>query len=168
MHAAAEGSGAPAGQQTVHRESDAEMCSLRCSAARRTEKAAPQYRGLVTTPDPPDFFHSVIWPNRLGTMEVKALVGVDAMDVPESSGTRQKDQLISMRTEHLRDRLNRLYDAVRANARSNNYWCRFDYLWDLKELAVLEGRNAVWIPENWLEELENAYVEIGDFSGRGN
>ena len=76
--------------------------------------------------------------------------------------------LVTVPTNNLRDRLNRLYDAVRGNPRTHTMWGRFDYLWDLKELAVLEGRNSVQIPDHWLDELEKVYVEIGDFSGRGH
>ena len=90
------------------------------------------------------------------------------MDVPDSFHLRNKEQLTTVRTAHLRDRLNRLYDAVRGNVTTISCWSRFDYLWDLKELAVLEGRNDVEIPEHWLDELERAYVQVGDFSGRSH
>jgi hypothetical protein len=84
------------------------------------------------------------------------------------TSTRIKDQMTTVQTEHLRDRLNRLYSAVRGNVSTHTYWNRFDYLWDLKELAVLEGRNKVEIPESWLDELEKVFVEVGDFSGRSH
>lgn len=90
------------------------------------------------------------------------------MDLPESR-SRMKDQpLVTVRTEQLRERLNKLYDSVRGNAKTYSYWNRFDYLWDLKELAVLEGRANVQIPDTWLEELEKVYVEVGEFWGRGH
>jgi hypothetical protein len=79
-----------------------------------------------------------------------------------------RTNLVSVPTELLRDRLNRLYGAVRRNARNYSAWGRFDYLWDLKELAVLEGRGSVEIPDSWLDELERIYVEFGEFSGRGS
>jgi hypothetical protein len=76
--------------------------------------------------------------------------------------------MITLPTDQLRDRLNRIYQAVRGNSRTLAVWGRFDYLWDLKELAVLEGRNCVQVPDLWLEELERMYVELGDVSGRGH
>lgn len=86
----------------------------------------------------------------------------------DATNTRQNMQLVTVRTDHLRERLNKLYDAVRGNSGTYAYWGRFDYLWDLKELAVLEGKNAVQIPDSWLDELEKVYVEHGDFTGRGH
>ena len=79
-----------------------------------------------------------------------------------------RSNMVSVPTDQLRDRLNRIYDAVRGNPRSYNTWGRFDYLWDLKELAVLEGRNCVQVPNLWLEELERIFVEMGDAGGRGH
>ncbi len=89
------------------------------------------------------------------------------MDLPGSI-LRTKEQLVTVRTEQLRERLNRLYNAVRGNYDTYRYWNRFDYLWDLKELAVLEGRNNVQIPDRWLDELEKIYVEVGYFAGRSH
>jgi hypothetical protein len=114
----------------------------------------------------PDFFFHVMQPKRLGTKKTE-LRRRHSMDVPASS-MRNREQLTTVRTEHLRERLNRLYDAVRGNVTTYSYWNRFDYLWDLKELAVLEGRNNVQIPEQWLDELEKIYVEVGDFAGRSH
>ncbi len=89
------------------------------------------------------------------------------MDLPESS-FKTKEPFVTVRTQQLRERLNRLYDAVRCSGDTYSYWMRFDYLWDLKEMAVLEGRSNVDIPDSWLDELEKAYVEIGDFAGRAH
>ncbi len=88
------------------------------------------------------------------------------MDV--SSSSRQNMQLVTVRTDHLRERLNKLYAVVRGNPGTHSYWGRFDYLWDLKELAMMEGKNAVEIPDAWLAELEQVYVEFGDYAGRGH
>jgi hypothetical protein len=85
------------------------------------------------------------------------------MDVRESSA---RANLVSVPTEHLRDRLNRLYSAVRGH-QNLIIVGRFDYLWDLKELAMLEGRRNVDIPDSWLDELERLYVE-SQVSGRGH
>lgn len=85
-----------------------------------------------------------------------------------TNNSRQNMQLVTVRTDHLKERLNKLYDVVRGSAGTYSYWGRFDYLWDLKELAVIEGKNAVQIPDYWLDELERVYVEFGDFDGRGH
>lgn len=82
--------------------------------------------------------------------------------------SRQNMQLVTVRTDHLKERLNKLYDVVRGNPHSYSYWGRFDYLWDLKELAMLEGKKAIEIPDAWLDELERFYVEFGDVAGRGH
>jgi hypothetical protein len=86
----------------------------------------------------------------------------------DASSSGKASNLVTIPTDHLRDRLNRLYNAVRGNPRTYAIWGRFDYLWDLKELAVLEGRGSVQIPDNWLDELEQIYVEVGDVCGRGH
>jgi hypothetical protein len=87
------------------------------------------------------------------------------MDLPNAVS---RSNMVTLPTNQLRDRLNRIYDAVRGNSKTLQAWGRFDYLWDLKELAVLEGRNNVQIPDAWLEELERVFVEIGDVPGRGH
>lgn len=74
---------------------------------------------------------------------------------------KNKENLVTVRTEQLKDRLNRVYSAVRGKSGQIN---RFDYLWDLKELAVLEKRGSVQIPDTWLDELEKVYVEAGEGS----
>jgi hypothetical protein len=84
------------------------------------------------------------------------------------NNSRQNMQLVSVKTDHLRERLNKLYDVVRGNPKTYSYWGRFDYLWDLKELAMLEGKGNVHIPDSWLDELERVYVEFGDIQGRGH
>jgi hypothetical protein len=85
------------------------------------------------------------------------------MDMPAHL---QKAPLVRLQTNDLRQRLNRIYDTVRGNSHSHSVFSRFDYLWDLKELAVLEGRAAVEVPESWLEELERLYIECGQIRGR--
>lgn len=85
-----------------------------------------------------------------------------------ATAVKTKEPLITVRTENLKERLNQLYDTVRGNSTTFCYWSRFDYLWDLKELAVLEGRSQVQIPDNWLAELERLFVSVSDFDGRSH
>jgi hypothetical protein len=88
------------------------------------------------------------------------------MDLPGKN--KNRENLVSVGTDHLKERLNRLYDAVRGSSQTYSHWGRLDYLWDLKEVAMMEGRKSVDIPDSWLDELERLYVEVGDFSGRSH
>ena len=63
------------------------------------------------------------------------------------------DKLVSLSTSDLRDRLNRIYAKMR-NSNKKADLGRFDYLWDLKEHALMQGTKAVDVPESWLDELE--------------
>ncbi|MBX9685924.1 MAG: hypothetical protein K2X27_04430 [Candidatus Obscuribacterales bacterium] len=69
------------------------------------------------------------------------------------------EKLVSVRTSDLKERLNRLYKGMRGSSARKTDSGRFDYLWDLKELALMEGRSSVDVPETWLEEIENG---LGD------
>lgn len=66
------------------------------------------------------------------------------------------DKLVNLTTSDLRERLNRLYARMRntSGERKLGDNGRFDYLWDLKELALMQGTKSVDIPESWLEDLE--------------
>lgn len=52
----------------------------------------------------------------------------------------------------LRDRLNQLYSS-RLTLPNEGL---FEYLWDLKEQALLEGSSSVEVPTTWLEDLEDS------------
>lgn len=69
-------------------------------------------------------------------------------------GNEEQD-LTNIETGKLRDRLNRLYPGLRSSSGKTTAKSQFDYLWDLKEKALIEGRNTVEIPLRWLDELEN-------------
>ncbi len=64
----------------------------------------------------------------------------------------KEEKLVTVSTTDLKARLNRIYKGMRSREAG-----RFDYLWDLKELALLEGRKSVDVPETWLDELESDY-----------
>jgi hypothetical protein len=36
----------------------------------------------------------------------------------------------------------------------------FDYLWEVKELAIVEKRSSIEIPSGWLEELGSEFDEM--------
>jgi hypothetical protein len=65
------------------------------------------------------------------------------------------EQLVIVETQALKERLNRLYQA-RVEAKS------FDHLWDLKELALLEGKISIEVPKPWLDELDGALASSGN------
>ena len=59
---------------------------------------------------------------------------------------------ISVRT--LQDKLNSLYRRGRAQDQAPGRPRHIDYLWDLKEMALIAGKSAVEVPVEWLVELE--------------
>ena len=65
-------------------------------------------------------------------------------------------KLVNVQTAELKEKLNRLYARMReATLPSRPDPEHFDTLWDLKELALLERRQSVDVPENWLAETED-------------
>lgn len=74
--------------------------------------------------------------------------------------------LMTVKTDQLRDKLNRLYDVLRVRPQAHTYWGRFSYLWDLKELALLERKESVQVPSQWLAEFDQFYVREETVSGR--
>src|SRR5207245_2858285 len=77
-----------------------------------------------------------------------------------SSSNSSNVELITVSTENLRQRLNGMYDAMRSGNRFSSNAGLFEYLWDLKELALLEGRGTVQVPTTWLDELEQEFVSL--------
>ena len=69
-------------------------------------------------------------------------------------------KLVTVSTERLKDKLNQIYDVMRARPRALSGTGPFEYLWDLKELALMEGRNSVQVPNTWLEELDQDFARI--------
>ena len=71
-------------------------------------------------------------------------------------------QLITVDTDLLRDKLNRHYAHLHAQGRKGaaneaptSQEGVFEFLWDLKEMALLEGKESVELPKNWLDELDD-------------
>jgi hypothetical protein len=60
------------------------------------------------------------------------------------------EQLIIVETAALKERLNKVYKARSGKSEPKS----FDHLWDLKELALLEGKDSIEVPKPWLEELD--------------
>jgi hypothetical protein len=81
-------------------------------------------------------------------------------------GTAKKKsdkELISVETDILKERLNKLYQSRRGQGHRLDMPGAseglFEYLWDLKEKALLDRRPKVEVPRNWLDQLEQ---EQGD------
>jgi hypothetical protein len=71
-------------------------------------------------------------------------------------------QLVTVDTKSLKDRLNRLYDTMRQMSKTSRKAKElsrsglFEYLWDLKEGALMEGKAQVEVPTAWMLELDLA------------
>jgi hypothetical protein len=95
--------------------------------------------------------------NRPGIEEeehTKSLPGESTMGNSYSSHAvlESKDsKLVSVEVNTLKERLNRLYTSHRTLDRPG----LFEYLWDLKERALMEGSDRVEVPSNWLDDLED-------------
>lgn len=77
-------------------------------------------------------------------------------------------KLTTVTTEQLRERLNRIYDAMRRNPRLVPNTGLFEHLWEMKEVALLEGRSHVQVPSGWLDALEQDVSGQSGEAGRGH
>lgn len=75
------------------------------------------------------------------------------MAMKKEIGNPQGNEKVSLKTSDLRDRLNKIYVQMRSGKCQPDSK-HFDYLWDLKELALMHGNNTVDVPASWLDELE--------------
>ncbi len=73
-----------------------------------------------------------------------------------STSGAKDTRLVSIDTDTLKLRLNQFYRANRQGGEHRD--SMFEYLWDIKEMALMEGRNQVEVPSSWLDELENSYL----------
>ena len=62
-------------------------------------------------------------------------------------------KLVTVATTNLKERLNKAYSATRTGSLQVN---SFEKLWDLKEMALLEGKPSIEVPRTWLDELEDS------------
>ena len=70
-----------------------------------------------------------------------------------SNGGNADGQLVTVATTNLKERLNKAYSASRTGSLQVN---SFEKLWDLKEMALLEGRPSIEVPRTWLDELKES------------
>jgi hypothetical protein len=68
-----------------------------------------------------------------------------------SSAAVKNPKFVTVHLDSLRDRLNQLYSSRLTLPNEG----MFEYLWDLKERALMEGATSVELPSNWLEDLED-------------
>jgi hypothetical protein len=54
----------------------------------------------------------------------------------------------------LQDKLNSLYYRTRGKHQTAGQPRHMEYLWDLKEMALIAGKSTVEVPKEWLTELE--------------
>jgi hypothetical protein len=80
----------------------------------------------------------------------------------------QTIKLVAIRTDTLKNQLNQLYDCMRLQTQYIFQSGMFDYLWDLKELALVEGKSYVEVPGAWLDSLNDALASATAQSMRGN
>jgi hypothetical protein len=66
------------------------------------------------------------------------------------------EQLVTIATSALKERLNKIYNADRKKTAQLN---SFEDLWDMKEMALLEGKASLQVPRVWLDELEGGQSE---------
>lgn len=71
-----------------------------------------------------------------------------------SSDDKKSLKTVAVETNNLRERLNRFYQCGKGSPSGLAQEGLFQYLWDLKEKALLEHQSTVEVPGNWLEELE--------------
>ncbi len=57
-------------------------------------------------------------------------------------------------TDLLKDKLNYFYLQTKKTGKNSPLAEYFDYLWDLKETAILEGKATIEIPVTWLSEID--------------
>ncbi len=81
-------------------------------------------------------------------------------------GTAKKKgdkELVTVETDVLKERLNMLYQSRRGQGHRLDMPGAsegvFEYLWDLKEKALLDRRTKVDVPRNWLDQLEHEQGE---------
>ena len=67
--------------------------------------------------------------------------------------------MIEVEVSSLKQRLNSLYQNKRHFDRSYlSHDGLFEYLWDLKEMALIEGKESVEIPEAWIRDLDSKLI----------
>jgi hypothetical protein len=84
------------------------------------------------------------------------------MGSSKANGGVRTEKMVTMETDLFKDRLNQVYDRIRHSASSRNLSQNdfFEYLWDLKEKALMEGKSSLELPQNWLDKLEAEEISM--------
>jgi hypothetical protein len=69
-------------------------------------------------------------------------------------GSINEPKLKAIPTSLLRDKLNSLYSLPKFKRDALRHNAHFDSLWDLKEMALIEGKQSIEIPEDWIDALD--------------
>lgn len=69
-----------------------------------------------------------------------------------------KNNMVSVETQALKDKLNARFTLMHQGQGDLNTGL-FNYLWDLKERALMEHKDQVNVPSNWLSELDTRDLE---------
>ena len=76
----------------------------------------------------------------------------------EKKSCCQSEAMISVETWQLKEKLNRMFTAMHGSKAERSPDSIFDRLWDLKEMAILEGKKTVELPGHWMNELDQAFI----------
>lgn len=71
-----------------------------------------------------------------------------------STDDKKSLKTVAVETANLRQRLNSFYECRKGSPSGLAQEGLFQYLWDLKEKALMERKETVEVPGDWLEELE--------------
>lgn len=84
------------------------------------------------------------------------------MGSSKANGGVRTEKMVTLETDLFKERLNRVYDRMRHSTPSHNLSQNdfFEYLWDLKEAALLEGKTSLELPQNWLSKLEEEEISM--------
>ena len=83
-----------------------------------------------------------------------------------SARTNSKDgmEMVTLDTANLKERLNKVYGMIKTHPQNKlDQPGLFDYLWDLKEMALMAGKRKVDVPKAWLEDLEASQQQESRF-----
>lgn len=86
----------------------------------------------------------------------------------KSTTASKQKELVEIQVSTLKERLNRFYDSRKKNQVADSQDGLFEYLWDLKELALMEGRASVQVPGAWLDELDSSLALEGSRNFRSH
>jgi hypothetical protein len=77
--------------------------------------------------------------------------------------SNEKDKTVRIATSQLKQKLNAMYvrKHVKKNGTLEPAFEKFNDLWDLKELALLERRESVDVPESWVAQMDEAGKQLG-------